>query len=607
MNARALLALMAATAVVAGASSVEAQSRDRTQRGLNRGGGGGNGGGQAAQQPRSAPPAARSNSARPNRSAPPPPPSAAQSPGRSGASGMMQRQRNQAPAAQQSAPSGMPRQAQSAQNGTNLQRPRMQAPSTLAPSSGIPGANDRSSRTLSRSATGATPIRVPSSGINGNVSRPNRMSVPLPNGVDTQRSAAAANARGGFDTPRSGGRQGTQSGLVRDGTPAVSSGVGGTFSDDRTTRNLVRDVPRGAAGGNWNGGQGNGGRGGSGNWGGGGWGGGGGGGRGNWNNNGNWNGNNCGNNWNGGGGNWCNTNWNSCSSSNWSVSIGLGSWNSWCSPCAPSWGWGGWNSGWCAPTWSSCSPCTTSWWWFGTGGWWSSGLGWGWSVGSWATPAWSVSTVVPISTTTYVADYAVVPVSDSAFVVGAFDDLPGYDVPLETVYATAIANPPTTPAPAINPEIEREAKRAERALLAKVNPHYDVVPDFAVAVSAAASSDYSEAIGAMRRAALVNPEALVGAQTRLARDIAADPDRAQRVRYALNVFQNPPRRVVSEADAQFMVAAFSAALGNDDAAAQAIQTAKMTGDRSASTELLSRAITTDELRTSGWTTGAPLN
>lgn len=504
-----------------------------------------------------------------------------------------QRQRAQAPAMQQSAPPasyGTPRQAQSSQSGSGLQRPRMQAPSALAPSSGIPGANDRSSRTLSRPLAGATPIRVPSSGINGNVSRPNRMSVPLPNGVDTQRSAAAASnargggGRGGFSAPRSD-RQNIQSGLVRDGNPSISSGVGGTFSDDRTTRNLVRDVPRGAGGGNWNGG-------------------GGGGGRGNWNNNG-WNGNNCGNNWNGGG-NWCNTNWNSCSSSNWSVSIGLGSWNSWCSPCAPSWGgggWGGWNSGWCAPTWNTCAPYTTSWWSFGTGGWWSSGIGWGWSVGSWATPAWSVSTVVPISTTTYVADYAVVPVSDSAFVVGVFDDLPGYDVPLETVYATAIANP----APAVNPEIEREAKRAERALLAKVNPHYDVVPDFAVAVTASANSDFSEAIGAMRRAALVNPEALVGSQTRVARDIAADPDRAQRVRYALNVFQNPPRRVVSEADAQFMVAAFSAALGDESAATQAIQTAKMTGDQSASTELLSRAIVSDELRTAGWTTGAPLN
>lgn len=185
--------------------------------------------------------------------------------------------------------------------------------------------------------------------------------------------------------------------------------------------------------------------------------------------------------------------------------------------------------------------------------------------------------------------------------MGAFDDVPGYDSTLEARFASLSA------AQSVNPEVQREAQRAERALLAKVNPHYDVVPDFATAVGAAAGSEYSEAISAMRRAALVNPEALVGAQTKIARDIASDPDRAQRVRYALGVFQNPPRRVVSEADAHFMVAAFTAALGDDSGAAMAIDQARQAGDRSASTELLSRAITTDDLKNRGaWVTGSSL-
>lgn len=192
-------------------------------------------------------------------------------------------------------------------------------------------------------------------------------------------------------------------------------------------------------------------------------------------------------------------------------------------------------------------------------------------------------------------------ITTTAFTVGAFDDVPGYDTPLEARFASLSS------AGNVNPEIQREAQRAERALLAKVNPHYDVVPDFATAVGAAANSEYSEAISAMRRAAMVNPEALVGPQTKIARDIASDPDRAQRVRYALGVFQNPPRRVVSEADAHFMVAAFTAALGDDYAAASAIDQARQAGDRSASTELLSRAIATDEIKNRGaWVSGAPL-
>ena len=463
-------------------------------------------------------------------------------------------------------------------SGDQTSRRLISGTESMAPSSGIP--------------SGAA---APSSG----AFRPNRMSVPLTNGAETQRNYT----RGGFGGGGGGGG-GNGSGLVRGGGSYAadappSSGIAGAQFDDRTVRGLNR---MSASASSWNGG------GGGGNWRGGGGGGGnwnGGGGNCNWNNN----------------SNWCGSNWNNCSSgSNWSVSIGFGSWNSWCSP---SWGWNvGWGNSWCAPRscWSTptwCSPYTGSWWSFGTGGWWSSGLGWGWSVGTWAVPvgcstsSWSVSAAVPLcSSGTCVDDgayfiedttYAPATISTTAFTVGAFDDVPGYDSTLEARFASLSA------AQSVNPEVQREAQRAERALLAKVNPHYDVVPDFATAVGAAAGSEYSEAISAMRRAALVNPEALVGAQTKIARDIASDPDRAQRVRYALGVFQNPPRRVVSEADAHFMVAAFTAALGDDSGAAMAIDQARQAGDRSASTELLSRAITTDDLKNRGaWVTGSSL-
>jgi hypothetical protein len=144
-------------------------------------------------------------------------------------------------------------------------------------------------------------------------------------------------------------------------------------------------------------------------------------------------------------------------------------------------------------------------------------------------------------------------------------------------------------------------------LLSRVNPAYDVQPDFTAAVDAAVNGEYGTAIYTMRRAAEVNPAALVGPGSRAGQTAGANADMIQRVRYALGVFQNPPARVVSDADAQFMVGALSAALGDTDTADRALEDAVGAGDASASTALLRLAVRGERLDAAGpWMRGTPL-
>lgn len=141
----------------------------------------------------------------------------------------------------------------------------------------------------------------------------------------------------------------------------------------------------------------------------------------------------------------------------------------------------------------------------------------------------------------------------------------------------------------------------------RINTAYDVSPDFHASIDAAAQGEFSTAIFAMRRAAGVNPGALVGTQSTIAPTLAEDLAAAQRVRFALQTFQNPPQRVVSEADAKFMVAALHGALGDRPSAAAAARSALAAGDASLSTMLLDRAIRGERLDDSGpWVTGRPL-
>jgi hypothetical protein len=156
-------------------------------------------------------------------------------------------------------------------------------------------------------------------------------------------------------------------------------------------------------------------------------------------------------------------------------------------------------------------------------------------------------------------------------------------------------------------DAQAEARRAEDRTLARVNTRYDVARDFDAAVEGAIGGEFSASIYAMRRAAGVNPGALAGTDSPVARAVAADGELAQKVRYARQVFMSPPERVVSEADARFMVAALSAALGERDMARDAVRRAKDSGDAAASTELLRRALEGEPLERRGpWYQGQPL-
>lgn len=147
----------------------------------------------------------------------------------------------------------------------------------------------------------------------------------------------------------------------------------------------------------------------------------------------------------------------------------------------------------------------------------------------------------------------------------------------------------------------------EDPLPAGVNTAFDVVPLFTQAVNGANRGDYSAAIYAMRRAASVNPSALFGPGSRVVSVVAQDEQWAEEVRRARGVFENPPARVVSEADAAFMVAALCAALGESQCARQSITRAQDVGDQHSSTVLFRRALDGDDFGSaSPWTPGRKL-
>lgn len=144
-------------------------------------------------------------------------------------------------------------------------------------------------------------------------------------------------------------------------------------------------------------------------------------------------------------------------------------------------------------------------------------------------------------------------------------------------------------------------------LPASVNTAFDVMPLFTQAVNGTNRGDYSAAIYAMRRAASVNPLGVFGENSRVMRVVAGDAQWAEEVRRARSVFENPPARVVSEADAAFMVASLCAALGETQCARQSLSTALQVGDQHSSTALSRRALDGDDFRSAGpWTRGRKL-
>jgi hypothetical protein len=172
----------------------------------------------------------------------------------------------------------------------------------------------------------------------------------------------------------------------------------------------------------------------------------------------------------------------------------------------------------------------------------------------------------------------------------------------------SITTPPTDAAIATAArDAERERQRLEAAKVGRTNPRYDIAPDFFVSIDSTRSGEYSLAVNAMRRAAMVNAGALVRPDGNVARALRNEPELQQRARYALSVFRSPPLRVVSDADARFMVAALSTALGETDAAREAIRGAVNASDTQSSTTYLQNALNDPSVTAPNpWIDGAPL-
>jgi len=152
-----------------------------------------------------------------------------------------------------------------------------------------------------------------------------------------------------------------------------------------------------------------------------------------------------------------------------------------------------------------------------------------------------------------------------------------------------------------------EGWRADQRLLSQINTRYDVSNDFGIAVRAAIEGEYSASIAAMRRAAAVNPDAIVRPGSTVRRTLRDDDTKAQQTRYALAVFRSPPGRVVSDADAAFMTAALAGALGETTSARSSVLSALSAGDGQNSTVLLNHALSqADQPPPSPWQAGTPL-
>ena len=102
----------------------------------------------------------------------------------------------------------------------------------------------------------------------------------------------------------------------------------------------------------------------------------------------------------------------------------------------------------------------------------------------------------------------------------------------------------------------------------------DVRPDVRMAARLTLQERYADAIATIRHGVYQDPEAFSGAQALF----AGDADAQQKLRQALAVYQSPGDRFMTEADARFMSAAMSAALGEGDAAFAAISAARESGE-----------------------------
>jgi len=118
----------------------------------------------------------------------------------------------------------------------------------------------------------------------------------------------------------------------------------------------------------------------------------------------------------------------------------------------------------------------------------------------------------------------------------------------------------------------------------------DATAEFEEAVYSTMRGNYQTAINATRHAVLGAPESFGPGQSDL------DRYQLQRATWALTVYENPPRAVVNDKDAAFMVAAISALSGDHESALQAATEARDLGDDHPATLELIQRLAMDDAR-----------
>lgn len=116
----------------------------------------------------------------------------------------------------------------------------------------------------------------------------------------------------------------------------------------------------------------------------------------------------------------------------------------------------------------------------------------------------------------------------------------------------------------------------------------DIRPDLRLAARLTTNGQQAGAVDVVRHAVYQQPEAFSAAQVSL---FESDPAAQERIRLAIAEYTSPGHARVSQVDAAFMVAALSAAIGDSDAAVDAIRSARQLGETRASGKALHRVLT----------------
>jgi hypothetical protein len=159
----------------------------------------------------------------------------------------------------------------------------------------------------------------------------------------------------------------------------------------------------------------------------------------------------------------------------------------------------------------------------------------------------------------------------------------------------------TSPSAGTDPDagpavIDRARARAAIDRRVELNRLVNIEPDLRAGLELMTGSSgeprdrFARAIAHLRKAALQSPDALVLTVGAGRAWVSADRDRAQRVRFAMDVAAAPPRGSLSATDAQFARAVWSSLAGDRAGALVSIRAALSGGDERSSTRALAEAL-----------------